>query len=777
MTATPVPTPRAELTAQRTPLIGRVREITAVAELLLRDDVPVVTLIGLGGVGKTRLALQIGADLNEEFAGGVRFVDLAPLNDPDLVAMSIASVLGIREVVDQPLADRLRAALAAQRLLLILDNFEHLLPAAPLIGTLLAAESRSKVLVTSRERLHIYGEHICPVEPLRTPTADAESPLDLSNNEAAHLFVERARAVKPDFALTEFNAPAVAEICRRLDGLPLAIELASAWTRILTPAAMLKRLEKRLGILTGGPSDVPERQQTMRATIAWSYDLLTESEQALFRRLAVFVGSCRLDEATAVGTAAGALDIDVFDLVASLIDKNLLAQTDSPDGEFRFRMFETLREFGLEQLIATDEEVVSRSAYAATYLELALSLKTLSPPMWLLSFEAISRLAAEQDNIRAAMSWFELVGDSPRLLRLAIQLGGPWYFAPQFRDVQRWLERALELAPDATLLERGFAHLFLGFYDAYRLGLEPAIAHLEQSRAVAREVGYPWLEAVSVGMLGIFAQARHDHATAEARFAEAVELGSAIDPTLGPLMTYHRANVAYAQGNAGKAANLWESALATGRRLHRPQLIAWCLVRHAMMASEQGDPAGAAHMIREFLALGPASAYRYMSSGLLVTVAALAEASGEPQRAARLLGSSATANETTDQGFVLFQDSVDRLMFRARDALGPEAFDRLYAEGRMMRPSQVADEISAVLDVGEAWETPRESESAAPFGLTIREIDVLRLLVEGRSNPQIAEALFISPRTVQTHLTSCYGKLNVSGRAEAVAITVRHNIT
>ena len=191
-----------------------------------------------------------------------------------------------------------------------------------------------------------------------------------------------------------------------------------------------------------------------------------------------------------------------------MIDKNLLEQSDSPDGELRIRMFETLREFGLEQLIATDEEIVSRSAHAVTYLELALSLKTLSPPMWLLSFEAITRLVAEQDNIRAAMSWFEHVGDGPRLLQLAIHLGGPWYFAAQFRDVQSWLERALELAPDAPLLERGFAHLYLGFYDAYRCALEPAVAHLEQSRAVGQEVGYPWLEAVSVGMLGTFAESR-----------------------------------------------------------------------------------------------------------------------------------------------------------------------------------------------------------------------------------------------------------------------------
>ena len=352
------------------------------------------------------------------------------------------------------------------------------------------------------------------------------------------------------------------------------------------PSSHLKRLERRLGLSRWSTRHAGAPENNARDH-RLEFDLLTGSEQALFRRLAVFVGSCRLDEAAAVGTAAGELDRDVFDLVASLIDKNLLEQTDAPDDELRIRMFETLREFGREQLIATDEEVVSRSAHAVAYLDLVLGLKTLAPPRWLLSFEAITRLVAEQDNIRAAMSWFEHVGDGPRLLQLTIHLGGPWYFAAQFRDVQIWLERALELAPDAPLLERGLAHLFLGFYDGYRRALEPAVAHLKQSRAVGQKVGYPWLEAVSVGMLGIFAEALGDYVTAEARFAESVELGSAVDPTLGPLITYHRAKVAYAQGDMSRAANLWESALATGRVLNRPQLVAWCLMWHALLASEQ----------------------------------------------------------------------------------------------------------------------------------------------------------------------------------------------
>jgi DNA-binding CsgD family transcriptional regulator len=242
------------------------------------------------------------------------------------------------------------------------------------------------------------------------------------------------------------------------------------------------------------------------------------------------------------------------------------------------------------------------------------------------------------------------------------------------------------------------------------------------------------------------------------------------------LITYHRALIAYAQGDMSKAVALWESTLATGQLLDRPQLVAWSLMRHALLASEQRDLARAAQMIREFLKLGPPSAYRYMSSALMTTSAALAEASGEPNQAARLLGASATATETSDQGFVLLQPSVDALVRRVRDAVGSEAFDRYHAEGRMMRPAETAAEISAVLDAGEAWEAPAETASAAPFGLTIREVEVMRLLVAGRTDQQIADALFVSRRTVNTHVGNIFAKLGVANRTEAVSVAIRHGL-
>ena len=334
----------APVPAPLTSFVGREGEIAQVRDLLHRPDVRLITLTGPGGVGKTRLALRVAGELESGFADGAAFVDLTPLTDPALVAPTVAQAFGIRETGDRPIAERLADVLRDRDLLLVLDNFEQVADAAPLVGRLLAACPHLTVLVTSRAPLRLSAERVVAVPPLALPAPD-RSIADQAATEAVRLFVARAQAARADFALTEENASDVAEVCRRLDGLPLAIELAAARVPHLPPSALLRRLDARLPLLTGGARDLPDRQRTMRDAITWSHDLLTPEEQVLFRRLAVFVGGGTLEAAEAVAGAPGERALAVLDGVASLVAKSLLRQEDGPDGEPRYRMLETVREF------------------------------------------------------------------------------------------------------------------------------------------------------------------------------------------------------------------------------------------------------------------------------------------------------------------------------------------------------------------------------------------------------------------------------------------------
>ena len=361
----------------RSLLIGRDHEVTAVQQLLLQEEVGLLTLTGPGGIGKTRLAIQVAAYLIDHFVDGVYFVSLAPIRDTTLVIPEIAQTLGLREAGGRPLPESLQDYLQPRRLLLVLDNFEQVAAAAPLLATLLTRCRLLKLLVTSRSRLNLYGEYEFPVPPLALPGANhpaagsMELVAGMARCAAIELFVQRAVAAKPDFALTAANAADVAEICTALDGLPLAIELASAKVKLFPPAALVLMLQQRLTLLTGGAHDLPERQRTLRDEIAWSYDLLAPPEQALFRHLAVFVGGFTLAAAQAVANAAGDLTVAVLDAVIALVDKHLLRHEQGPDGELRFGMFETIREYGLDQLAASGELKMLQQYHAAYYLALA----------------------------------------------------------------------------------------------------------------------------------------------------------------------------------------------------------------------------------------------------------------------------------------------------------------------------------------------------------------------------------------------------------------------
>ena len=624
------------LPVQPTPLIGRARELGQLLLEVRRPEVRLLTLTGPGGTGKTRLALHAAAELVEEFGQGVFCVFLASVRDPSLVLGSVAQTLGVREQPGQEVAETLFEYLRERELLLVLDNFEHVVAAAPDLGALIARCERLVVLVTSRAPLHLSGEHEYPVPPLGLPEpAGLGEAAVVSQYEAVQLFVQRAQAVKPAFQVTNENAAAVAAICVRLDGLPLALELAAARVRLLSPQALLKRLDDALGLLSGGAVDAAERQRTLRATIAWSYDLLSAQEQTLFARLAVFAGGFRIEAAEQVCNPNGELGIDVLDGLGSLLEKSLLRQRDDPDGEPRFWMLETIRVYAAEQLEASGRVEETRDRHADWCLDLAEraepELEGPNHAAWL------SQLEDEHDNLRAALSWLGCAVSAERQIALIARLVWFWYLRGHFSEAIEWGQRVFpeverELSPDVASALKGLSSISAAQGD-YARALTISRRLLRYYESVGDRLAY----AEVVSEFGVIAVCEGDNEAAVAYLERALEIARGVgsSPQTIAAITANLGEANLARGDHVRALSLAREAAELARGAGLGNLLDFALYVQALALLESGDVTRAAALAREALEVARAVEDKEVMMWALDAVAAAAARNGEFSEAAR----------------------------------------------------------------------------------------------------------------------------------------------
>jgi predicted ATPase/serine/threonine protein kinase len=625
------------LPVPRTGFVGREKEVAAIKELLLREDVRLVTVTGPGGIGKTRLAVEVASGLVERFPGGIYFVSLSPISDPSLIASVIVQTLGIRETGGQSPLEMLRKNFEDSQhapILFLLDNFEHLVQAAPVVAELLAMGANLKLLVTSRSPLHVYGEHEFPVPPLALPDSRSTFSVELlSACPAIALFLQRAAAAKPDFELNRENAPAISEICSRLDGLPLAIELAAARIKVLSPALMLTRLASRLQLLTGGARDLPERQQTLRAAMDWSYDLLNAAEQKLFRRLSVFVGGCNLEGVEAICDTKGDLDLDLLDGMASMVDKSLAQQVEQADGESRFVMLETIREYALEKLEASGERASTKRSHAAYCLVLAEeeALEQCSGE----GTEWLERFALEHDNFRAALDWLTETGDADWGLRLGTALFRFWEVREYLAEGRERLGRLLKLAgATAPTKARTRALFAAGVLAGGQGDYASSQTLLSESRDMARQLDDKTGIAVSLNALAVVARDKPDLPAAFALFEESLllwrELGDqkAVARSLSNL-----ANIAKLQGSHDLARALYAECISIFRGSGDRTGVAWSLNYQGDVARDQGESVAARTLYEQALAIFRELGDRWGIAGTVADLGSLAREQGDYSQA------------------------------------------------------------------------------------------------------------------------------------------------
>jgi predicted ATPase len=629
------------LPVQRTAFIGREHEAAGLRQLLSRVDVQLVTLTGPGGIGKTRLALQVAGEIADQFPGGVCFIGLSAIGERGLIASTIAQAVGVRETGNTSPQESLKEYVGglSQPMLLLLDNFEHLVSAAPVIAELLTAGPKLKVVVTSQAPLHVYGEHEFPVPPFALPDPKSTPPLEvLSRLPAVALFVERAKAVKHEFTLTKENSPAVAAICSRLDGLPLAIELAAARIKLLSPSAMLARLESRLNLLTGGARDLPTRQQTLRNTVDWSYGLLNGAEQTLFRRLSVFTGGCTLEGVEAVCDTRGDLGLDVLDGMASMVDKSLAQQVEQVDRETRFFMLSTIREYALERLAESDDESATRRAHAAYYLVLAEegAEDTATHPEWLDRFEV------EHDNFRLAIDYLIKTGDADWGLRMGAALFRFWETREHLAEGRDAIARLLALEGTAARPKLRARLLFAGAVLAGEQGdYGSAQKMFEDSLETCIKLNDSHGVAVALNALAVITRDRGEIAAASLLFERCVALWKELgDPANIARALSNLASVMKLQGEYERASSLYDECLTIFRQIGDGAGVAWTLNCQGDVARGKADFVAARSFCEQSL-----SEFRQLRDGwgiasALSDLASLSCDQGNNAEARRLYGES-----------------------------------------------------------------------------------------------------------------------------------------